>query len=148
MDGKGFDLDHVEEIQKVEDEGVWVDIIDPRTDAPSGTRIKVAGSLSKRWRRAEEAYNRRMRKLARAGVEVKSDEVEKSHARMIADATIAWENLLSGGQELPFSVEAAEKVYLRAAWLCAQVHVGAETHTRFFTPTSSDSSPTPGTPEG
>lgn len=111
MDLKALDT------KALSNEGVWIDILDPATGAPSGLRWKIAGIDSDRYADFQKrAKSNGLLKRALQG----DDEEYDYDADMLSELTLDWEDtkeeglkrgtIIYGGEELLFSKDSAKKV--------------------------------------
>lgn len=110
---------------------------DPETGAPTDTTITLAGPEHPQRRRITFDRQRRMRaQIQKTGklqlADPEDDELDETE--MLAACTLGWSGLVSNGQPLPFSAEAARALYADAKrrWLRAQVKVALDERELFI----------------
>ena len=113
----GFDLSSAPSVESQEDAGIWVEIRDvngePMYHGEDGSetpvRIKVAGSYSARYRRAQEAQTTRA--LKRRGQVLTGELIQRQRLEVAAACTLDWEGFRNGENPFPASKENALLLY-------------------------------------
>lgn len=118
---KAFDIADVEDLVEVEYE-----VKDPLTSSPTGIVFKLGGPEYGPRKRIVSDRTRRMAITASKTGKVPipgPEEAEELETDLLVAATIGWSGLVSGGQPVPFSKEAAAKLYTdpRRRWLRQQI---------------------------
>ena len=118
---KGFDIADVEDVVEAE-----VEIKDPVTNAGTGIIFKLGGPEYGPRKRIVSDRTRRMAVTASRTGKVPipgPEEAEELETDLLVAATIGWSGLVLHGEPLPFSKEAALKLYTdpRRRWLRQQV---------------------------
>lgn len=128
----GFDITAFEDVQSG-----TVTIKDPETGAPTSLVIELAGP--EHPARKRDAFNkaRRMRQEIMKTGKVQLDDPEEEDADVtdkLASYTLGWTGLLSGGQPVAFSGQAALQLYgdPKRRWLRDQVKAALEERERFI----------------
>lgn len=118
-----------QEFQKVADEGVWMIVRDPNTDAPFGeaedriARIKLLGAHSAEIQRYNKVRGRQFlaRYQKRGEMDIPPEELEKYVVDMMVHATVEWENIDWQGQvNISLSPKTARDIYTKVSWLRQQ----------------------------
>lgn len=116
--------------------GAWVDIISPRTNQPTGIRIKVLGADAEKVKAAVEAAQRSRLEDLRA--KVPDDEAKRRQEARDADlmvaATLAWEGIELEGAPLAFTPDNVRMVYARFPVVREQVAAAIGDRGLFLTP--------------
>jgi hypothetical protein len=89
--------------------------------------IKVAGTYSKRYRRATDANRDRL--LKRRSID--GDQVNEQALATIAACIIEWDGLTAAGQPFPFSKENAMVLLDTCPWIREQVETAMNDHAVF-----------------
>jgi hypothetical protein len=136
----GISLTQCDQLATQEDEGIVVQLDDPRTgdpatygEPPKPVTILVAGSYSQRFREAEA---KRLAQWAKQRRVPKGTEVQESQRETVAACVLAWDGIFDrppedGGQPLPCTPENIRKL-LAVPPLFAQVWEAMQDHERFF----------------
>ncbi len=119
---------------KLADEGVEIELKSPKDDSSLNAFIRVCGSDSKVYRKAQmEAQNRRLHALQkRNGTKLNAEELEAEALEIIARCTLGWRGLGKGAEELPFSTEKARELYEAFPWIRKQVEEAINDTALFF----------------
>lgn len=119
----GFDLENVS--TSLSDEGVEMEVINPKNGTKTGWFIKLAGVDSEAFRRAQKAVFDEFMAKHRHTPDISPDPEEgrERSATILAAVTLGWRGAERNGEELKFSPEAVRDLYLdrRYAWLVKQV---------------------------
>lgn len=93
------------------EEGLEVDIVNPRTGETTDLSIKVKGVYSNQFRellgKAVQRDEMRKRNKVAAAMSSGTDDM----AILLASVTLGWKNLQEGGKDIPFSKAEAERIY-------------------------------------
>lgn len=82
--------------------------------------FRLAGSDSGRWRRKIKQLGARL--AEKRNRKLTPDQAEAQGAELLACVTLGWsENFTVDGEPLPFSEDAARKLYLAQPWIREQV---------------------------
>lgn len=82
--------------------------------------IRLLGAKSKEFRAAlNNAARLEQAKRIKPVPSIEAD--EQRSAKMLAAATVGWDNIVVGGEQLAFSKETAAKLYLDYDWIRTQV---------------------------
>jgi len=119
------------------------------SDKEGAVTITLIGAQSRSGREnRRRAYNRRMRNVADQHVDA-ADEAERDSAQMLASLTRGWTNVGDATGPIPFSYDAAVKVYTDLPWIRMQVDAFVSNLANFgeglLGNSPSSSSPTPTT---
>lgn len=111
-------------------------LTDPRTEAPTSSTITLASPEHESRKRIDLARTRRLRaEYAQKGKLSSTDPVDDvaEETDYLVAATLGW-NLTQRGEPLPFSPEAARKLYTdpKKGWLRAQVVAGLNKNQLFI----------------
>lgn len=79
--------------------------------------IRLVGKYSAAFRKASKTIAKKY--IGKKDIDL--DAAESNAAFMLASATVGWSNFTENGEPIPFSIEAARKLYLDHAWLRDQV---------------------------
>lgn len=131
----GFDLSRASEVSEKQDEGAWMDVRDENGDLYDGVRIKLAGSYSERYRRAQEQQTTRA--LKRRTKTVTGELVDRQALAILGSVTLAWEGIKNAGNDIPCTPENAESLYKKAPWIRAQANEFVNDHENFSEGSSS-----------
>lgn len=125
--------------QDLHDEGAELRVIDPATNEPSDSYIKVVGTDSKVWQALNKKALRKVLSLRaeakEAGVEFEAsdDELLIDEVERLVDATIGWRGFDGDdGQEMPFSKESCKILYTQAPNIRDQVNYFIGTRANFI----------------
>ena len=95
-----------------------IEIVDPKTRVPTGEFISIIGKDSKEFREyTREKTNARLRRDAMAQKRGKDPEIrtveaiEAENIELLVLCTKGWRGIVLDGEELPFTVQNAIKVY-------------------------------------
>lgn len=95
-----------------------------RVRGPDGVEtdfyITLAGMDSEAWRNAEVVKRRKQLESVKADQEDKDAIAYKILVDQVVSATIGWKGLSSNGEEVEFSKEQAEQVYIGAPYVLDQ----------------------------
>ncbi|MFM7009321.1 MAG: hypothetical protein ACKO0Z_08350 [Betaproteobacteria bacterium] len=98
-----------------------VDTIDVAIKYPDDTdtdiTITVAGTHTAQWRTATAGYD---------------SSTDTTGARLLAGATVGWQNLIEDGEQIEPTPDNIERVYLLYPWIRNQVEVAIGDKMRFF----------------
>ena len=138
----GFDLGAVAPVSDLEDEGTAVHLRDIDDElmyfTPDGEKeerpvtITVAGSYSKRYRKAQNAHTTRTMKGARRGTRVTGEALQEQMLDLAATCVIAWDGFFDAGKILSCNKENAVRVFQQAPWFLEQVQAAQVDHASFF----------------
>jgi hypothetical protein len=111
------------------EDGAVLELKDPAgepilKDDGSPVTITLAGTESKKWKKARNAVGDRYLKNAnpRNSSPVRTmDEALSDQAFQLASVTLAWDGVIVDGQELPCTHDNAKKIYLQYDWVREQV---------------------------
>jgi hypothetical protein len=141
----GFNLNQVTPVSKLESEGIWINVHDIEGEemfyqGEDGTehpvRIRVAGSYSDRYRRAQEAQTTRA--LNRRGAKVTGALLAHQRRELAATCTLDWEGFHDGESFTECTREKASEMYKMAPWIQEQVEMAMQDHAAFFSSNSSN----------
>ncbi len=140
----GFELSAVGNVAATEDEGQILEIHDHRGapltfTAPDGTEkpvtVRVAGTYSKVYRRAQEMLRERQIRQRRA--KLTGEAVTRQSVELVAACILGWDGFFNAGQPLAYERENVIEVLTRAPWIREQVEEAMVDHEGFFTSSSS-----------
>lgn len=126
-----FDLTKVQEVAAREDEGQWIEIKDEtgqvyRDHSDQPVRMRVVGTYSARYRRAEESLTDRVIKRSRKAADFRRDRID-----LVAALVVEWNGFYKAGKPLDCTRENVAEVLDAAYWIRAQVEEAAEDHAGF-----------------
>ena len=106
------------------EQGVEVQIINPKDDTPTGIAIKVLGVFAPRFKELLRQAKRRdeiakKNPVAKAVSEAAGDDEEI--AGLLAEVTLGWSGLQENGKEVVFSKSEAVRIYTRYVLVRQQV---------------------------
>lgn len=132
-----MDLSNLDVVSLAE-KGVTVELKHPATgetlvnDKDEPMAIVVAGSDSKVFKaeiRARVKQNM-LKKSKKDDVDL--EEMEKRGAELLAKCTLSWSGIQEDGKALPFSVAAAQSLYLKYPWVKEQVDAACSDRSELF----------------
>jgi hypothetical protein len=113
------------------DMGATIELRHPVTNVPLGATITILGKDSTVFKQASrEATNARIRREAMAArrgkeAEVRTvEDIERENIDLLARCTTGWTGIVDNGVEIPFTFEAAKKLYRDYSWVYDQVNEG------------------------
>jgi hypothetical protein len=111
----------------------------------SPVTIRLAGTDSARWRKANDKIGNDRLERARSGTKASIEELGEENALLVASVTLGWSGIVVDGKPWDFTVDNAKKLYLTAAFVYEQVNdfVGKRAN---FSPASSTNSSQPPRP--
>lgn len=95
-----------------------------KADRAKPVRILLRGKDSPEYRTAEHKIrNQRLKGVGRRGkiVSVTAEALEMEATELMATCVVNWENVVIGGESIPFSKEAATKLIEDFPWIREQV---------------------------
>lgn len=111
-----FDLALLDSKSACED-GAEMELLHPRTKQPLGAFITLRGKDSPSLRAyISRQQNDRLEKIRR-GKAINVEQQEKDNINLLAQATTGWRGMVEDGEELPFSVSEAARVYAEFPWI-------------------------------
>jgi len=114
----GFNLKTLDVVSKA-NEGTTVDIVHPVTGDPLGIKVQVVGQDSDLYRKAQrKILNKRLNDKK---FKTRAEELENEAIDLLAGCTVGWEGIQEGETDIPFSVDAAKRVYREYPWMKEQV---------------------------
>jgi hypothetical protein len=121
------------------DEGALLEVKDPggellKLDGKQ-VSIKLASHDSSKWKKSEQAaFNRRVKAAqSRQGrVSITAAEAESDRLANVVAVTLAWENAIVGGENLPCNPENAGAVYREFPFIFEQAEAFATTRENFM----------------
>jgi hypothetical protein len=133
--GQGFDLESAKPVAEKEDEGVEFHVRGPAGEPlyyqGDPVTIRVAGTYSNVYRKAEEAFERRKWKAS-----FSTDQYARARRHAVdARCILAWHGFVSAGQPVELTHEMAIKA-VDTPWLYQQIASAMTDHEGFFGPPS------------
>lgn len=104
--------------------GAVLSLEHPATGEPVGVEINLMGSDSEAFRgKKRELERARADKLrrARSRSAVDLSTTDNESCALLAACTTGWTGVEKGKKEIPFSVQAAEEIYMELPWIREQV---------------------------
>ncbi|NTX07059.1 hypothetical protein [Myxococcus sp. CA040A] len=138
-----FDLSSIRHRDSAE-----VAIHNPQTGAPTGVVVVLASADSPVARAAERELRERSLtrlQLGNRSAAATAREIESDAVDMLVRRTLGWSGFVEGGKPVPFSADAALRLYTEHPWLRRQVDDALGDRSRFFEASASSSSATPDT---
>lgn len=114
------DLSDFANLAKVQDDGVDVEILHPKTAEPLGMVVRVAGPDSARQKRARSAVNNARLQMSR-NKRLTAAELEADGLKVMVASIISWSGVEENGQPIEFSTEAATDVLTRFPFIREQI---------------------------
>lgn len=105
--------------------GVSIQLKNPITNELLDSFISIKGADSADYKNAMIAAAR-----SRSGADTPDHDLEG--AKMLALITTGWKGLNLGDDEIEFSIEEAEKLYLRFGWISDQVFIAVNDRKLFL----------------
>lgn len=136
-----FDVAAQKDVSQREDEGTLVPVKSVtgevqfygEGEAKKPVTIRVVGTYSKTWRRANHALRERLRKFRTT----RTIEQQEQHAiELIADCILGWEGITSGDQPFPFTRDNAIALLTTCQWVREDVEAAMGDHAGFFSTSS------------
>lgn len=125
----GFDLDKAPSVIEREDTGRVVELKDEAGRIMDGVTVTVAGTYSKRYRRAmEQRADRRFRDQRRT---VDPEAIRQEALEVVADCVLGWSGFVASGVPLDCSRPNVVKVFTVAPWIHEQVAAAMDDHASF-----------------
>lgn len=138
----GFNLQSAKPVAAREDDGIVLELRDergePMTYGPDAkpVTVKVAGTYSNHYRRAQERQRDRMMKSARG--RLNGDVLQQNLLDLTASCVLAWEGIFDGETPVPCTKDNAVLLLEVAPWLREQIEEAMSDH-QGFSKTSSPS---------
>lgn len=136
-----FDVSAQKDVGQREEEGTLVTVKSVtgevqyygEGEAKKPVTIRVVGTFSKTYRRANFALRERVRKFRT----MRTSEQQDLHAiELIADCILGWEGITNGDQPFPFTRENAIALLQAAPWVREDVEAAMGDHQGFFSTSS------------
>jgi hypothetical protein len=122
--------------------GFEVQLYDPGSTANLDIFVEVLGRDSAEWRRLNADHQRRrIAKMTKGGTfrmgSLSLEEIERESIELLASCTKSWRDgdkktLTINGEEIPFSKEAAIRVYTAYPWIFEQVDAAVTDRANFI----------------
>jgi hypothetical protein len=130
----GFDLGGAATVADREDAGQWVELRDANGDvltygAEQSVRVRVAGTYSKRFRRAKKTQTDRQ--LRQRKVTLNADQLEENSIELVSACVMEWEGFFNAGAPLSCSPDNVALVLKRAPWIRDQIEQAMDDHASF-----------------
>lgn len=132
----GFDLSTAKPVADREDEGQVVHLSDLHSEPMyygedrKPVTVKVAGTFSATYRRAEQALaDRRLKRSARR---LTGEGMQKDQLGLVAACVLSWEGFFDNGKPIPCDRSSVVMVLERAPWIREQIERAMEDHEGFF----------------
>lgn len=125
-------------VSALADAGVTVQLRHPATgekltnDKGEAMTIVVAGSDSALFRGELKSRIRQANLNKKRKDELDIDDIEKRGVELISKCTLSWSGLQMDGKDLPFSYQAAVKLYSEHGWIKEQVDAAMADRTELF----------------
>ena len=133
MDVKQYDV-----VTAAED-GATLTLRDPVSGEALDATITLVGSDSERYRQAQSEEQSKLLKRKQSGERLDAEEWREQACRILARATISWENVEEGGQTLDCSEANARHIYRAYPWVREQVDAFVAQRANFLATSPSDS---------
>ena len=137
----GFDLTAAKALSEAEDEGAIIEIHAPDGEPmmhgpendPKPVTMRVAGSYSSTYRRAEEAATKKRLQAARR---TRSTDLDAAAARqwqidVMAKCVLEWDGFYDDGKPVPCTYDNVRAVLTHAPWAREQVEAAMQDHEVF-----------------
>jgi len=127
-------------VEKMAEQGAWLELENPESgevlesDDGEPIAIKVLGTDSKAWRNKNRQFQqRRIAKMARSrSKQIDYTMSDEDACELLSECTVDWRGIVDDGEELEFSKEAAESLYLKYIWIREQVDSFIGDRANFF----------------
>ena len=111
--------------------------------------ITVVGGDSPRWRKGQfDVYRRRVKESRRNNGTVPPEALEKEAIELLVNGTIGWTAIILNGEDVPFSREAATRLYTKFSWIREQVDEFIGDRANFLKPSPLNSGSSPSESSG
>lgn len=125
-----FDLNSLSELSVAQETGIDVPITHPKTGAPLGIVVKVAGPDSERQEKARDAMvDERITGTVR---HVTAARLKEEGAKVTARSIISWSGVVDNGKTIEFSVENALMIFAKYKFIREQIERAAENRANFI----------------
>lgn len=115
------DLSDFADLIRVQDDGIDVDILHPKSGESIGMTIRVAGPDSERQKKARTAVNNdRLLKLRNK--RVTATELESDNLKVVAASIISWSGVIENGQTVMLTTESATDILTRYPFILDQIN--------------------------
>lgn len=115
------DLSDFADLIRVQDDGIDVDILHPKTGESLGMTIRVAGPDSERQKKARTAVNND-RLLKSRNKRVTAPELEADQLKVVAASIISWSGVIENGKEVELTGETATDILTRYPFILDQIN--------------------------
>lgn len=125
-----LDINAIQDIESTE-----IEIVHPKTKVSVGASITLAGPEHPARKKISFDRQRRIRADMSKHGRIKFSDPEadaEDEIHELAACTLGWKGIGENGKELPFSREAAERIYTACAWLREQVSAGLSDRENFI----------------
>ncbi|WP_395774049.1 hypothetical protein [Agrobacterium pusense] len=122
-------LDEIRSNLADQDQGRWLEVVDPWEGKPIGLRLLIAGPDSQTQNKARIAMMDELADAADATGKASFEARERARINCLGRCVLNWENT-DEGKPIPFSQQAL-LVYLRVEWIQAQADAFAADRANF-----------------
>jgi len=138
----GFEFGDATPVADLEDAGAVVHLRDlddelmyyklDNDDEEEPVTITVAGSYSKKYKRAQNAQTTKAMKGARRGTRVTGEALQEQLRDLASTCVLAWDGFFDKGEPMACERDNVVKVFERAPWILEQVQAAQVDHASFF----------------
>lgn len=114
-----------------QDRGIWFDLCDPVTGAPTGIRLRLAGPDSATQARARLKMTDDLAEACDGEGRVSAEAREKCRLNALARCVLGWE-IEEDGQPVPFTHANVVRLLRAASWVHQQVDAFAGNRAAFM----------------
>lgn len=116
--------------------GFSVELLHPKTGAPTGARVTVRGADSDIYEeKFRELQRQRLGTLARQrSARLDPDQIEADSIVLLAAVTAGWDGIEENGAAVQFNEAAAQALYRRFPWIREQVDAAVHERGNFLPP--------------
>lgn len=115
-----IDLSQFADLTKVQDDGIDVSILHPKTGEELGITIRVAGPDSDRQKKARNAINNERLRMSR-NKRLTAAELETDALKITAASIISWDGVVENGEAVPLNAENATAILTRYPFIREQL---------------------------
>ena len=122
------------DLSRQADQGCTIELRHPASGQPLGIFIDILGADSTEYvERAQLMQRARMAKMQQSRRFMPTpEELDAEALELVVTATRGWRNVQENGEPLPFSAEAARRLYSRHRWVREQVDAEVNDRANFL----------------
>lgn len=114
------DLSQFADLAKVQDDGIDVAILHPKTGEELGITIRVAGPDSDRQKKARNAINNDRLRMSR-NKRLTAAELEADALKVTAASIISWDGVIENGEAIALNNESATTILTKYPFIREQL---------------------------